>query len=134
MLEADRYRSAQEIAEAEKVDRAYVSRLLDLTPLTPEIQEAILEGPKVPLARLREPFPVEWDVQFSTFIRPNRARIVVGPCVKCESCATPSGRARCWQSVTAGGRQEQERKLLILTIACGLGIRTRGSGRYPTCA
>ena len=44
MLEQGRYRSIAEIAEAEKVDRAYVSRLLDLTLLAPDIQEAILEG------------------------------------------------------------------------------------------
>jgi hypothetical protein len=73
-LEAGKCRSITEIAEAEKIDRSFVSRLLDLTLLAPDIQEAILDGqqgPKVPLAQLREPFPVEWDVQFSTFIRPN---------------------------------------------------------------
>jgi hypothetical protein len=37
-------RSIAEIADTEKVDRAYVSRLLDLTLLAPDIQEAILEG------------------------------------------------------------------------------------------
>ena len=39
-----RYRSGQEIAEAEKIDRSFVSRLLRLTLLAPDIQEAILEG------------------------------------------------------------------------------------------
>jgi hypothetical protein len=44
MLENGRCRSIAEIAEAEKIDRAYVSRLLDLTLLAPDIQEAILKG------------------------------------------------------------------------------------------
>jgi hypothetical protein len=44
MLQQGRCRSIAEIAEAEKIDRAYVSRLLDLTLLAPDIQEAILEG------------------------------------------------------------------------------------------
>jgi hypothetical protein len=44
MLEAGRYRSAQEIADAEKIGRSFVSRLLRLTLLAPDIQEAILEG------------------------------------------------------------------------------------------
>jgi hypothetical protein len=44
MLEEGRYRSAGEIAEAEKVDRSYVNRVLRLTLLAPEIQEAILDG------------------------------------------------------------------------------------------
>ena len=44
MLEAGKFRSITEIAKAEKVDRACVSRLLDLTFLAPDIQEAILDG------------------------------------------------------------------------------------------
>jgi hypothetical protein len=39
-----RYGSLGELAAAEKINRAYVSRLLELTLLTPDIQEAILEG------------------------------------------------------------------------------------------
>jgi ribosome-binding protein aMBF1 (putative translation factor) len=37
-------RSAAEIAEAEKVTRSFVNRLLRLTLLAPDIQEAILEA------------------------------------------------------------------------------------------
>jgi hypothetical protein len=44
MLEEGRYASTTEIAEAEKIGRSFVSRLLDLTLLAPGIQEAILEG------------------------------------------------------------------------------------------
>jgi hypothetical protein len=43
-LEEGIYRSAGEIAEAEKIDRSFVNRLLRLTLLAPDVQEAILEG------------------------------------------------------------------------------------------
>jgi hypothetical protein len=44
MLEEGRCRSAAEIAEAEKITRSFVNRLLLLTLLAPDIVEAILEG------------------------------------------------------------------------------------------
>lgn len=44
MLEHGKYRSAGELAEAEGVTRSFVSRLLRLTSLAPDIVEAILEG------------------------------------------------------------------------------------------
>ena len=43
MLEEERCRPTTEIAEAEKIDRSFVSRLLRLTLLAPDIQEAILD-------------------------------------------------------------------------------------------
>jgi hypothetical protein len=43
-----------EIAEAEKVDRAYVSRLLNLALPAPDIQEAILEGRQAKGIQLEE--------------------------------------------------------------------------------
>jgi hypothetical protein len=44
MLEVERYRSIAEIAEAKKIGRSFVNRLLRLTLLALDIQEAILEG------------------------------------------------------------------------------------------
>lgn len=44
MLEEGRYRSAVEIAKAEKVTRSFVNRLLRLKLLAPDIQEAIVDG------------------------------------------------------------------------------------------
>ena len=44
MLEAGKFRSIAEIAEAEKIERSFVSRLLRLTLPVPDIQKAILEG------------------------------------------------------------------------------------------
>jgi hypothetical protein len=66
MLGAGRGRSIAKIAEAEKVDRAYVSRLLDLTLLAPDIQETILEGrqPKgMQLDELMGAVPGAWEAQ-----------------------------------------------------------------------
>ena len=63
MLEAGRYRSAHEIADAEKIGRSFVSRLLRLTLLAPDIQEAILEGRQakgVQLEELMRAMPAEW--------------------------------------------------------------------------
>jgi hypothetical protein len=54
MLEARKCGSIAEIAEAEKFDCTYVSRLLDLTLLAPDIQEAILEGRQPKGAQLEE--------------------------------------------------------------------------------
>jgi hypothetical protein len=44
LLEEGEYRSAGELAEAEKIARSFVNRLLRLTLLAPEIVEAILDG------------------------------------------------------------------------------------------
>ena len=66
MLEEGRYRSAAEIAEAEKVTRSFVNRLLRLTLLAPDIQEAILDGRQPKAMRLEEltgAMPSGWDEQ-----------------------------------------------------------------------
>jgi hypothetical protein len=73
MLEAGKCRSIAEIADVEKIDRAYVSRLLDLTLLSPDIQEAILEGRQakgVQLEELTRAMPEEWGEQRERFARP----------------------------------------------------------------
>ena len=65
MLEEGRYRSAVEIAEAEKVTRSFVNRLLRLTLLAPDIQEAILDGrqTKGMQLELTGAIPSEWEKQ-----------------------------------------------------------------------
>ena len=76
LLEEGRYRSAGELAEAEGVTRSFVSRLLRLTLLAPDIVEAILEGsqPKgVQLEDLTRVMSSGWEEQrrlFSTGLRP----------------------------------------------------------------
>ena len=66
MLESARFATIKDLAAAEKINPSYVSRVLRLTLLAPEMVEAILDGrqPKgVTLPGLLEPFPVEWIQQ-----------------------------------------------------------------------
>jgi len=66
MLEEGQYRSVGELAEAEKVSRSFVNRMLRLTLLVPDIVEAILDGrqPKgTQLEGLTKPMPSEWGEQ-----------------------------------------------------------------------
>jgi hypothetical protein len=63
MLEDGTYGSTAGIAEAEKIDCSFVSRLLNLTLLAPDIQEVILEGwqPKgMQLEELTRAIPGKW--------------------------------------------------------------------------
>ena len=65
-MEAGRYGTINELAAAEKINSSYVSRLLRLTLLAPDIVEAILDGRQpegMTLPALMEPFPVEWADQ-----------------------------------------------------------------------
>jgi hypothetical protein len=70
MLERGDYASLNKLSKAEKINPSYLSRALRLTLLAPGIVEAILDGrqyPEIPLARLLEPFPVEWETQEVNF-------------------------------------------------------------------
>ena len=44
MLEVGRYAAIDELAAAEKINKSYVSRVLRLTLLAPDIVETILDG------------------------------------------------------------------------------------------
>ena len=60
------YSSVTEIAEAEKISKSYVSRILRLALLVPDLVEAILGGwadQRVMLERLARPLPVGWAGQ-----------------------------------------------------------------------
>lgn len=66
MLESGEFATIAELAEREGIAPSYLTRVLRLTLLAPEVVEAILygrQGLAVTLARLLEPFPVEWDRQ-----------------------------------------------------------------------
>lgn len=72
MLENGAYATVSEIAAAEKINPSYVSRVLRLTLLAPEIVEAILDGRQpadMTLAVLMRPFAVEWKSQGKAFGR-----------------------------------------------------------------
>lgn len=66
MLEAGRFDDIKELAAAEKINPSYVSRLLRLTLLAPDIVEAILDGRQpegMTLPGLMSGVPVEWERQ-----------------------------------------------------------------------
>ena len=66
LLETGHFATIQEIAEAENINPSYISRVVRLTLLTPEIVEAILAGRQpegLTMAKSMEPFPLEWRRQ-----------------------------------------------------------------------
>ncbi len=63
LLEDGVYASCEELAAAERINGSYVSRVLRLMLLAPEVVEAILDGrhpPEITMVRLFRPFSVEW--------------------------------------------------------------------------
>ena len=63
MLESGEFATIAELAEREGIAPSYMTRVLRLTLLAPDIVEAILDGrkgPNVTLARMLEPFPLDW--------------------------------------------------------------------------
>ena len=72
MREMGRYGTIGKIAAAEKINDSFVSRLLRLTLLAPNIVEVILDGRQpygMTLPGLMEPFPVEWERQHELICR-----------------------------------------------------------------
>ena len=66
MLESGEFATIAELAEREGIASSYMTRVLRLTLLAPDIVDAILDGkqgPEVTLARMLEPFPMEWRQQ-----------------------------------------------------------------------
>lgn len=66
MLENGKYQTIVEIAAEEEINESYISRLLRLTLLAPDIVDAILDGrqaPAVTLATLMERLPIPWAEQ-----------------------------------------------------------------------
>ncbi|WP_397541383.1 hypothetical protein [Roseovarius salis] len=66
MLESGEFATIAELAEREGIAPSYMTRVLRLTLLAPDIVEAILDGkqgPEVTLARVLEPLPLEWGRQ-----------------------------------------------------------------------
>lgn len=66
LLDDGRYGSISEMAAAERIDRGYLGRLLQLTLLAPDLVEAILDGRQphdLSLPALMEPFSAVWAKQ-----------------------------------------------------------------------
>ena len=70
VLESGAVQSLNELAEAEKINPSYLSRIYRLTLLAPDIVEAILDGRQprtLQLADLMDDMPVEWERQRERF-------------------------------------------------------------------
>ena len=68
MLDEGVYATVSEIGDAENISKSYVSRILRLALLAPDIVEAILAGRMdqlLMLENLQRPFPVIWEEQCS---------------------------------------------------------------------
>ena len=66
LMEIGDYATIEEIAEVENINPSYVSRVLRMTLLAPEIVEVILAGKQpegLPVAKAMQPFPIEWRDQ-----------------------------------------------------------------------
>ena len=71
MLESGDFATIAELAEREGIGVSYVTRILRLTLLRPDIVETIMEGrqgPEVTLARLMDGFPEEWEGQRACYL------------------------------------------------------------------
>ena len=85
--------SVTEIAEAEKISKSYVSRILRLALLAPDIVKAILGGwadQRVTVEKLERPLPAGWGEQRRTMARAGSAMANRG----CRSARRPGGQAR----------------------------------------
>ena len=70
MLESGEFATIRELAEREGVTPSFLSRILRLTLLAPEIVTAVLDGTHVEdltLVTAMQHFPVEWAAQVSKF-------------------------------------------------------------------
>ena len=71
MLENGTYGCIKDIARAERINGSFVSRVIRLALLAPDIVEAILAGRQpaaLTLKGLMAPFPVEWERQWQFFL------------------------------------------------------------------
>jgi hypothetical protein len=72
LLESGEYSCSAELAKAEKVNDSYLSRILRLTLLSPDLIEAILSGRQprtLQLDDLLKPLPAAWERQRSELLQ-----------------------------------------------------------------
>lgn len=66
LLETGKFRTITELSQAEKINSSYVSRVLRLTLLAPDLVEAILDASldrSATIDRLLKPLPADWRAQ-----------------------------------------------------------------------
>ncbi|MDQ7777828.1 MAG: hypothetical protein Q4615_19145 [Paracoccus aminovorans] len=72
MLDPGEFATIAELAAREGITLSYLTRLLRMTLLAPDLVAAILDGrqgAEVTLARLMQPFPADWSGQLQAFAR-----------------------------------------------------------------
>jgi hypothetical protein len=70
LLEDGSYRTMEELAAAEGINASYVSRVLRMTLLAPDIVASVLDGTQsaaITLDVLMKPFPMYWQEQRVVF-------------------------------------------------------------------
>jgi hypothetical protein len=75
MLDSGEFSTIAELAEREGIAPSYMTRVLRLTLLAPDIVEAILDGKQgseVTLAQVLKPFPLKWAEHRQSCIRSTR--------------------------------------------------------------
>ncbi len=71
MLETGHFATVAELADREGIAVSYLTRVLRLTQLAPDLVEAILDGrqpPDLTLQSLRGQIPDEWSSQLETLL------------------------------------------------------------------
>lgn len=74
LLENGTYTCLDDIAKSEKIGASFISRVVRLALLAPDIVDAILNGrqpAQLTLKRLLEPFPLEWPEQRNQLMKKN---------------------------------------------------------------
>lgn len=70
MLESGEFTTIVELANRESIAPSYLTRVLRLTLLSPEIVEAVIDArntPELTLAQVLQPFPSLWTKQMELF-------------------------------------------------------------------
>ena len=65
-IETGRIKNTEALAEDQKINSSYVSRILRLNLLAPDIKTMILDGTQpstIKLSELMKPFPNDWEAQ-----------------------------------------------------------------------
>ena len=98
LLESAEFVTIAELAEREGIAPTYMTRVLRLTLLAPDIVEAILDGtlgPELTLARVLVPVPVEWSEQRERCWQTNSNRSPHGQshCPLCRAETAPLGKS-----------------------------------------
>ena len=79
MLDEGVYTSVSEIGDAENISKSYVSRIVRLALLSPDIIEVIVAGTAdqaLVLERLKRPLPASWVEQRARILEPKTSSAV----------------------------------------------------------